>query len=125
MAVRALMEAGLVAGVGYWGFAVGQGALRAVLALAAPVLVFGFSEAVDFRFAGRWAEPRRLAQELAVTGLAALALVAAGQQQLGLALAGLSVLHHSAVYLLGERLIRPPAEGRVHQGTAPGAARVA
>lgn len=42
---------------------------------------------MDFHRAGRLAEPLRLLQELAVSGLAAVALYAVGQHLLGWALA--------------------------------------
>ena len=44
--------------------------------------MFGFWGAVDFRFAGDYAEPLRLTQELGVTALAGVALFATGQHTL-------------------------------------------
>jgi Protein of unknown function (DUF2568) len=111
LALRGLMEAGVVAGLAYWGWQTGGGTFASIaLAIAAPVVGFGFWGAVDFRRAGALAEPLRLVQELAVSGLAALALYTAGQHALGAALALLSIVHHALVYALGDRLVkRDPA----------------
>jgi hypothetical protein len=66
----------------------------------------GRRQDVAFHQARRWAEPLRLAQELLIAGLAALALLAVGERALGWALALLTVIHHALVYALGERLIK-------------------
>ncbi len=107
LALRALMEMGVVYGFGYWGWhAGGSGAARVALAVGAPLLGFGFWGLVDFRGAGALAEPLRLVQELAVSGLAALALGTAGAPALGWALALTSAAHHALVYLLGQSLLQ-------------------
>jgi hypothetical protein len=107
LALRALMELGVVVGLAYWGYRTGDGAgMKLLLAVGAPLLGFGFWGAVDFRFAGRSAEPLRLVQELVVSGLAALALYAAGARLLGALLAALSVAYHALVYASGDRLLR-------------------
>ena len=106
LALRALVETGVVAGLAYWGFHTGGTAVAKIaLGLGAPLLGFGFWGAIDFHQAGRFAERARLVQELVVSGIAAAALYAAGQPVLGIALAVLSVLHHALVYVLGERLL--------------------
>ena len=79
---RALMEAGVVFGLGFWGYHTGRTGTGAL------------------------AEPLRLIEELAISGLAALALYVAGQHALGWSLATISVVHHALVYLLGDRLIK-------------------
>ncbi|HKI66908.1 MAG TPA: YrdB family protein [Solirubrobacterales bacterium] len=108
LALRVLMETGIVVALGWWGFATGDGALSQIaLGVGAPVIAFGFWGAVDFRWAGRAAEPLRLTQELAISGLAAVAWYAAGQHALGIALATLSAAYHAVVYLSGERLLKP------------------
>ncbi len=107
VALRGVMEAGIVFGLGWWGYRTGTDtATRVALAIGAPVVGFGFWGAVDFRRAGPAAEPLRLAQELIVSGLAALALIVAGLPMLGLALAGISIIHHALVYALGDRLLK-------------------
>jgi hypothetical protein len=106
IALRGLMELGIVLALGVWAHHLGgTPASKLLLTLAAPAAGFGFWGAVDFRWAGRFAEPLRLVQELAVTALAALALLAAGHALWGLALAGLSAGHHGLVYALGQRLL--------------------
>jgi hypothetical protein len=107
LALRRLMQLGVVFAVGYWSYHMSRSALaKAALGVLAPVLVFGFWEAVDFRQAGRLAEPLRLLQELLISGLAAVALVVAGLPALGWALALISIAHHALVYALGQRLLK-------------------
>ncbi len=114
LTLRALLEAGVVLGLAYWGVHAGESlGGKLLLGVGAPVLGFGFWGAVDFRQAGRFAEPLRLAQELAVSGLAAVALYAAGQPVLGGLVAALSIVYHGLVYASGGRLLAPaPAGGR-------------
>lgn len=108
LALRGIMEAGLVAGLGYWGFHAGRGAgSKIALGILLPLAVFAVWGLVDFRRAGRLAEALRLVEELVLTGLAALALYAAGHPATGLALAAVSILHHVLVYALGGRLLKP------------------
>ncbi|MGN6576393.1 MAG: DUF2568 domain-containing protein [Nocardioides sp.] len=108
VALRGLLEAGIVAALALWGWTTaGSTPQRLALAILAPLLVFGFWGAVDFRFAGRRAEALRLTQELAVTLLAAAALDSAGHPMLAVILLAVSVVHHAAVYMLGERLLKP------------------
>ncbi|HEY8595193.1 MAG TPA: YrdB family protein [Devosiaceae bacterium] len=105
--LRAIMEAAIVLGLGYWGWqAGGPGAVRWALAIIVPVIGFGIWGLVDFRQFGALAEPMRLVEELLISGLAALAVFSAGQMALGLALAGLSILHHGLVYALGQTLLK-------------------
>lgn len=107
VAARGVLEASIVAALAGWGYATGDSALtRGVLAVLAPAIVFGFWGAVDFRFAGRHAEWLRLVQELAVSVLASLALYSVQHHELAWLLATLSIAHHVAVYLLGERLLK-------------------
>ncbi len=111
IALRALMEFGLVVALGLWGFHLGSQlalplAPRLALALALPTLGFGFWGAVDFRGAGRLAEPLRLLQELGLTGVAAAGLALTGLAPWGAALAALSIVHHALVYALDQRLLK-------------------
>lgn len=105
--LRVLLEVGVVAALADWGLHTGDGtAGEILLAVLAPVVGFGFWGAVDFRGA-RHAETLRLLQELAVSGIAAAALFAAGGPALGIALAGLSIIYHALVYASGARLLKP------------------
>ena len=106
LALRAVMETGIVLAFAFWGYETGQsGAAKALLAVGAPVVGFGIWGALDFHRAGTWAEPLRLIEELVISGLAAFALYAAGQPALGMALGALSIVYHALVYLSGARLL--------------------
>ncbi len=108
LALRVLMEVGIVAALAYWGATAVSGTVgRVLLGICAPLVGFGFWGAVDFRGAGRLAEPLRLLQELVVSGLAVLAAYAAGLRAFALALATLSVAYHALVYLSGRKLLDP------------------
>ncbi len=101
------METGIVAAFAYWGFRVGRSiGPQILLAVGAPVVGFGVWGALDFHQAGRWAELLRLIEELVISGLAAVALYAAGQPALAIALAVLSVVYHALVYASGGRLLK-------------------
>ena len=121
LGLRVLMEVGVVLALGYWGFHTGHGTgPKLLLGIGAPLLGFGFWGAVDFH-SRRHAEVMRLIQELAISGLAALACYATGQRALGIALGALSVGYHLFVYASGETLLEPghdPLErsgGRIRQ----------
>jgi hypothetical protein len=123
LALRALMEAGVVFGLAYWGVHTGTGAAEKVLlGIAAPAVGFGFWGAVDFHQARWLAEPLRLVQELAISLLAAAALYTAGRQALGITLAALSAGYHVLVYATGGRLLaardRRPARAAERPDTA-------
>ena len=107
--LRVLLEVGVVAALAYWGAHTGEStAAKLLLGIGAPVVGFGFWGAVDFhRF--RHAELLRLAQELAVSGVAAAAWYASGAHGLAIALAGLSIAYHALVYASGARLLDPHA----------------
>ena len=107
LTLRVTMETGVVIALGFWGYHAGGGtAARIALTLGAPLVAFGFWGAVDFHQAGRLAEPLRRAQELAVSGLAALASYAAGQHALAIGLAALSLVYHGLVYATGGQLLK-------------------
>ncbi len=109
LVLRVLMEAGIVAAFAWWGYRAGAGTgVKILLALGVPALGFGFWGAIDFHQAGRLAEPLRLLQELAISGLAASAAYAAGRHLLGWALGLLSAAYHALVYLQGGRLLKRP-----------------
>jgi hypothetical protein len=107
VALRAVMETGIVIGFGYWGYHTGQSTgMKILLTIGLPLLGFGFWGLVDFRQAGSMAETIRLFQELIISGLAAAAFYASGLHTAGWTLAAITIIHHCLVYLLGERLIK-------------------
>lgn len=53
LAMRAVMETGIIVGLAYWGWQTGAGTIAKVaLALGAPLIGFGFWGLVDFHSAG-------------------------------------------------------------------------
>ena len=105
--LRGLMEALIVFGFGYWGYHTGGKTLwKILLAAGAPLAGFGFWGLVDFHQFGPKAEVLRLVQELAISGLAALALYSAGAHRWGWGLGILSAIQHALTYLLGDRLLK-------------------
>lgn len=113
LTLRVVMETGIVAGLAYWGVHTGDTtASKIALGISAPLVGFGIWGALDFRHAGPHAESLRLAEELVISGIAAVALITAGQPVLGGALAAVSIAHHILVYAIGERLLKPPPDAR-------------
>jgi Protein of unknown function (DUF2568) len=105
--LRALMESGVVAGLGYYGYHLGSSlGIRILLAIVFPVVGFGFWGSVDFHQFGKLSELLRLIQELVISGLAAVAFYLAGAHIIGWFLAILSVVHHILVYRLGDKLLK-------------------
>jgi Protein of unknown function (DUF2568) len=101
------MEAGIIAGLAYWGLQIGESCLtKVIFCIAAPLLVFGFWGSYDFHNFGKWSEPLRLIQELVLSGIAAVALYFTGQHFLGWCLGLIAILQHLLVYLLGETLLK-------------------
>ena len=82
------MEAGIIAGLAFWGFQTGNEVImKIILAVCVPVIIFGFWGLVDFHKAGKFSELFRLLQELLISAAAAFALYIAGQHALGWILA--------------------------------------
>lgn len=105
--LRAAMELGIVAALGYWGYKTGESTgAKILLAIGASVIGFGFWGLVDFRKAGSLAESLRLIQELVISGLAAFAWYTAGAQTWSWALGLISIIHHILVYVLGGTLLK-------------------
>jgi Protein of unknown function (DUF2568) len=110
VALRGLMEAGIVAAMAYWGAWAGTTAvMKVALGVGAPVVVFGIWGAVDFRRAGALAEWLRLAEELVLSAVAVAALYVAGQPLFALILAAASIAHHALVYACGDTLLKRTA----------------
>ena len=107
LALRGIMETGIVAGLAYWGFYTGNNAtMKIIFCIGAPLLAFGFWGFYDFHNLGKWSEPLRLIQELILSGLSAVAIYTTGQHLFGWALGAISIIHHILVYLLGETLLK-------------------
>ncbi len=107
LGLRAIMELSIVLAFAYWGYQTGTStATKILLGIGAPVVGFGFWGVIDFHQAGRLSEPLRLIEELVISGLAALALYAAGQHALGIALALLSLVYHTLMVASGQPLLK-------------------
>nr|WP_275691042.1 YrdB family protein [Paenibacillus aceris] len=107
LALRGLMELGIVIALAYWGYHSGKNTIQStLLSIGAPLLIFGFWSLFDFRKVVATPEPFRLVQELILSGLAAVAWYTAGQRSLGITLGTISIVHHVLVYILGERLLK-------------------
>jgi hypothetical protein len=107
LALRALMEMGIVLALAYWGYQTGSNlGTKILLGIIAPVLGFGFWGVIDFHQAGSMAEPLRLIEELVISWLAAFALYVVGQPALGWTLGLLSIVYHALVYISGGRLLK-------------------
>ena len=102
LAVRFLViELGALAITAYWGYKTGDGLLRWVLAIAAPLVVavtWGLFVAEKARV--DLPEAARVAVELAVLGAAAAALAAAGHETLAIGYAVLVILSGAVNYAL-------------------------
>ena len=107
IALRGVMELGIVVALAFWGYQAGSSLIAKILmAILAPLIVFGFWGLVDFHQAGRMAEPLRLVQELLICGLVVVAFFAAGQPVFAWAFGLIAVIQHSLVYLLGDTLLK-------------------
>jgi hypothetical protein len=107
LALRGVMEAGIVLALGYWGYHTGENTFsKILLCIITPLIGFGFWGLIDFHRFGKFSEPLRLMQELLICGLAALALYVVGMRLDCWFMAGVSIMHHVLVYALGERLLK-------------------
>ena len=107
LALRALMEMGIVLALAYWGYQIGNNlGTKILFGIIAPLIGFGIWGTIDFHQAGNMAESLRLVEELVISGLAALALYVAGQHALGWTLGLLSIVYHMLVYVSGGRLLK-------------------
>ncbi len=105
--LRSLMEAGIVAGLGYYGFHIGESmGMKILFMIGLPLIGFGFWGMVDFHQFGKFSEMLRLIQELIISGLAAVALYFAGANALGWILGILSIVYHFMVYASGNKLLK-------------------
>ena len=101
--LRFLLELALLAAVAFAGGTVGSAVwLRIALAIAAPCFVAAvWGTWLAPRAARRLTDPARLALEVVLFGAGGLALLAAGQAALGVALAVLGIVNALLVRVVG------------------------
>jgi len=94
LALKFLLELGALAGFAYWGSRTGPTAVNVLLGVGAPLaMVVVWSRWAAPRASHRLAGRARIALELSVFALAALALIAAGAPALAAIFAALVVLN--------------------------------
>jgi hypothetical protein len=100
LAVRFLvLELGALAIAAYWGYTTGDGVLRWVLAIGAPLLVAAaWGVFVSPKAKVDLPRPARFAIELTILGAAAAALASTGQATLAIAFAALAIVSGSLNY---------------------------
>ena len=107
IALRGIMETGIVLALAYWGYYTGESTpIKILLAILAPIIGFGFWGTVDFRNFGRGSEYLRLLQELIICALVTYLLFIVEQHLLAWVFGIISVVHHLLVYLSGEKLLK-------------------
>jgi len=104
LAVRFLvLELGALAIAAYWGYTTGDGVLRWVLAIGAPLLVAAaWGLFVSPKAKIDVPRPARFAVELTILGAAAAALAATGHSALAIGFAALAVLSGALNYRLSD-----------------------
>lgn len=104
LAVRFLvLELGALAIAAYWGYTTGDGALRWVLAIGAPLLVAAaWGLVVSPKAKVDVPRPVRFAVELTILGAAAAALASTGHKTLAIGFAALAVLSGALNYRLSD-----------------------
>jgi hypothetical protein len=105
LAARFFLELAALAAFGYWGFTAGQGpVLKIVLGLGAPTLVAVlWGMFVAPKAPRRLADPARLALEVAIFGMATLALVTEGLMTLALVFAVAVTVSLILMFAWGQR----------------------
>ena len=104
--LRGIMESGIVVSLAFWGIETGNNiTMKIILAIFAPLLVFGIWGLVDFKKIVSHPEGFRLFEELLLTLLTAYALYSIDQELFCWMLISISVIHHLLVYITGHKLI--------------------
>jgi vacuolar-type H+-ATPase subunit I/STV1 len=107
VALRGIMETGIVLGLAFWGYHMGETVpLKIVFMILAPVIGFGFWGLVDFHQLGRNAEYFRLTQELLICGLVTYLIYISELHLLAWIFGILSVVYHLLVYISGDRILK-------------------
>jgi hypothetical protein len=95
-----VLELGALAATAYWGFKTDAGAARWAFGMGAPIgVIVVWALFVSPKPRIELPRPARLAIELAVFGLAALALAAAGQRTLAIVFAVVAVVSGTLNYI--------------------------
>ena len=104
LALAFILELCLLAALAYWGFKVGSSPLlKVVFGIGAPLLVAIFwGTFLSPKAAVRLSAPLRLALQVVVFVLGALALAAAGQPKLAWALGLVFIINSSLLYVWGQ-----------------------
>jgi hypothetical protein len=104
LALRFLLELGVLGALGYWGFRTGDGTLmKLILGLGAPILAaVVWGTFVAPKAAVTLSAPLHLLVELAVFGLATLALYRAGQTNLAAAFGLIYVINRILMTIWGQ-----------------------
>ena len=104
LALRFLLELGVLGALGYWGFRTGDGTLmKWILGLGAPILAaVVWGTFVAPKAAVALSAPLHLLVELAVFGLATLALYRAGQANLAAAFGLIYVINRILMTIWGQ-----------------------
>jgi len=104
LGVRALLELVALVAVGYWGYRMGPGALRYVLAVAAPLaLAVGWGALVSPNAPARLPDPWRLSAETFAFALATAALVGVGRPALAAGFAAVALVDGAVLHRRGLR----------------------
>ncbi len=104
LAVRLLLELGALAALAVWGWRVGDGVLRVLLAVGAPALAaVVWGTLVAPKAAHRLTDPGRLFVEILVFGAAVVGLAASGLRAWAWAFAAVAVVDGVLLAVLGLR----------------------
>jgi hypothetical protein len=103
LAVKFLLELGAIGALAYWGASSDAGIASPLLALAAPgIAIAAWATFAAPRSRRRLSERQRIPFELAVFGLAALALAAAVGEAWGIVFAAVVALNAGLLVTLGD-----------------------
>jgi hypothetical protein len=109
--LRFLLELCALGALAYWGFRVSSGVLQWVLGIGAPLaMAVIWGRFMSPKATSRLNDPARLIAEIAIFGIAAVALADADQPTLAIAFAAAVAVHLILTFPLGQR--EPPAGPR-------------
>ena len=106
--LRFVLELCALAALAYWGFRISSGALQWALGIGAPLaMAVIWGRFMSPKATSRLDDPARLIAEIAIFGIAAVALADADQPTLAIALAAAVAVHLVLTFPLDQR--GPPA----------------